>query len=69
MLLCDIVTEECLMNGLVGIVKKIVYALRERPHGANGPREHPAYVIVNFPDCMILEEDIRVQDILITYWR
>ncbi len=50
------------MNELVGIVKKIVYALRERPHGANGPHEHPAYVIVNFPDCMILEEEELIDD-------
>jgi hypothetical protein len=57
MLLCNIVTEECLMNGSVGIVKKIVYASRVGLCGANGPREHPAYVIVNFPDCMIPEEE------------
>jgi hypothetical protein len=62
MLLCNIVTEECLMNRLVGIVKKIVYASREGSRGANGPREHPAYVIVHFPDCMIPEVEKFIDD-------
>jgi hypothetical protein len=57
MLLCNIVPEEKLMNGSIGEVKKIVYSTREGPRGPNGPRCHPAYAIVDFPDFEISEED------------
>jgi hypothetical protein len=61
-LLCNIITEEGLMNGSIGEVKKIVYKSREGPHGSNGHHEHPAYVIVNFPDCTIPEDDKLIED-------
>jgi hypothetical protein len=62
MLLCNIVTEEGLMNGSIGEVKKIVYTSREGPRGSNGHHEHPAYVIVNVLDCTIPEDDKLIED-------
>ena len=62
MLLCNIVLELKLMNGSAGICRKIVYKSRDGPPGPNGPNEHPAYVIVNFPDAMIPEEEKLVPD-------
>ncbi len=51
------------MNGSIGEVKKIaVYKSREGACGSNGPHEHPAYVIVNFPDCTIPEDDKLIED-------
>jgi hypothetical protein len=44
------------MNSGLGTVKEIVYANSDGPRGPNGPRQHPAYVVVDFPDCKIPEE-------------
>jgi ATP-dependent exoDNAse (exonuclease V) alpha subunit len=60
MLLCNFAAN--LMNGSVGDVKKIVYRSREGPCGRNGPHEHPAYVIVDFPDCTIPEDEKLIDD-------
>jgi len=55
MLLVNFVVEEGLFNGAVGIIVDIVY------ENSDGPREagaQPAYVVVDFPDLEIPEEDV-----------
>lgn len=62
MLLTNIITELNLMNGSVGTVRQIVYEFPEGPRGPNGPKTHPLYVVVDFPDCTIDEEDKLIEN-------
>ena len=54
MLLRNFVVELNLMNGAVGVVRKIVYKEVDGPHSVNNP--HPAYVIVEFRNVDIPED-------------
>jgi hypothetical protein len=57
MLLRNEIVELGLKNGSIGFVKDIVYKETTGPRGPEKIKQHPAYVIVNFPDCKIPEED------------
>jgi len=61
MLLCNVVQEKNIMNGSIGEVKKIVYSFVEGAQGPDGPRSHPAYVIVDFQDFEISKEDKLIE--------
>ena len=54
MLLKNFVVELNLMNGAVGVVRKIVYKETAGPHDNTKP--HPAYIIVEFRNVVIPEE-------------
>ena len=54
MLLINVVPEQKLMNGSIGIVKAFVYKDKHGPEGGPlGSKVQPAYVIVDFPSCEI----------------
>jgi hypothetical protein len=55
MLLKNFLVELGLKNGSLGKIVKIVYANKEGP--TKDPRVHPAYVVVDFPNCTIPKED------------
>ena len=54
MLLKNFIVELNLMNGAVGTVKDIVYKEEEGPNNINNI---PAYIIVDFPKCLITDEN------------
>ena len=54
MLLRNFIVEYKLMNGSIGVVKQIVYENKEGPADRNNL---PAYVIVEFSECEIPEEE------------
>ena len=54
MLLKNFVVEINLMNGAVGVVRKIVYKETAGPHDNTKP--HPAYIIVEFRNVVIPED-------------
>jgi hypothetical protein len=53
MLLVNVLPEQNLMNGSIGIVKAIVYKDKHGPEGPLGSKVQPAYAIVDFPSCEI----------------
>ena len=55
MLLKNFVVELNIMNGSVGTVTDIVYKEKEGPREKNNL---PPYVVVDFPKCLILKEDM-----------
>jgi hypothetical protein len=57
MLLRNEIVELGLKNGSIGTIKAVVYKDAEGPRGPEGFKMHPAYVVVDFPDCKIPEED------------
>jgi hypothetical protein len=57
MLLRNEIVELGLNNGSIGIIMVVVYNDAEGPRGPEGFKTHPAYVVVDFPDFQIPEED------------
>ena len=60
MLLVNFLVELGLKNGSLGKIVKIVYANKEGP--TQDPKIHPAYVVVDFPDCTIPVEDALYEE-------
>ena len=54
MLLKNYIVELGLVNGSIGTVQNIIYKNKQGPHQSGSL---PAYVIVNFPECQIPEND------------
>jgi hypothetical protein len=57
MLLMNDIVELGLKNSSIGTIKAVMYKDAEGPHGPDGFKTHPAYAVVDFPDCKIPEED------------
>jgi hypothetical protein len=57
MLLRNEIVELCPNNDSIGTINVVVYKDAEGPRGPEGFKMHPAYVVVDFPDCKIPEED------------